>query len=39
VHGNGHGDHGIEDALGDLAAVFQQHRRIGHQVTDVADEQ
>ena len=34
-----HRDHGVEDALGDLAAVAPQHRRIRHQVPDVAHEQ
>ncbi len=33
------GEHAVHDPFGNLAAVFQQDRRVGHQVTDVADEQ
>ncbi len=33
------GEHAVHDAFRDFAAVFQQDRRVGHQVTDVADEQ
>lgn len=39
VHCTGAGDQSVENALGDLVAVGIEDRGVGHEVTDVADEQ
>ena len=36
VHRDHHGAHRVEQTLGDLVSVAIEHRRIGHQVTDIA---
>src|SRR5690606_23144213 len=39
MHGDQAGADGVHDAFRDLAAVFEQDGRVGHQVADITDEQ
>jgi hypothetical protein len=39
VQRDGDGDQGVEHALGNLAPAFEPHRRVAHQVADVAHEE